>query len=135
MALAPAVFGQGQKTLGLAQEDSVIFARQGPCLFQLLQGTVNFGAACTQNGGEFALGQGQPQPWAGGKIVAVKLAQLLVRLNRELGLSVLLAEQQLSLIRRVADRFCLLYRGRNVAQGRVSELDDPLLAHWMASAR
>ena len=70
-----------------------------------------------------------------GQSFAVKLAQLLVRLNRELGLSVLLAEQQLSLIRRVADRFCLLYRGRNVAQGRVSELDDPLLAHWMASAR
>ncbi len=70
-----------------------------------------------------------------GQSFAVKLAQLLVRLNRELGLSVLLAEQQLSLIRRVADRFCLFYRGRNVAQGRVSELDDPLLAHWMASAR
>ncbi|MFT7885253.1 ABC transporter ATP-binding protein, partial [Salmonella enterica subsp. enterica serovar Enteritidis] len=46
-----------------------------------------------------------------GQSFAVKLAQLLVRLNRELGLSVLLAEQQLSLIRRVADRFCLLYRG------------------------
>jgi ABC-type branched-subunit amino acid transport system ATPase component len=70
-----------------------------------------------------------------GQSFTVKLAQLLVRLNRELGLSVLLAEQQLSLIRRVADRFCLLYRGRNVAQGRVSELDDPLIAHWMASAR
>lgn len=65
---------------------------------------------------------------------AVKLAQLLVRFNRELGLSVLLAEQHLSLIRRVADRFCLLYRGRNVAQGRVSELDDPLIAHWMGTA-
>jgi ABC-type multidrug transport system ATPase subunit len=44
------------------------------------------------------------------------------RLNRELGMTVLLAEQQLSFIRRVADRFCLLYRGRNVAQGHVNEL-------------
>lgn len=66
-----------------------------------------------------------------GQLFTVKLAQLLLRFNRELGLSVLLAEQHLSLIRRVADRFCLLYRGRNVAQGRVSELDDPLIAHWM----
>ncbi|MEB6379268.1 ATP-binding cassette domain-containing protein [Leclercia adecarboxylata] len=62
---------------------------------------------------------------------SARLAQLLLRLNLELGLSVLLAEQHLSLIRRVAERFCLLYRGRNVAQGRVSELDDPLIAHWM----
>ncbi|MFO3903357.1 ATP-binding cassette domain-containing protein [Enterobacter hormaechei] len=66
-----------------------------------------------------------------GQLFSLKLAQLLLRFNRELGLSVLLAEQHLSLIRRVADRFCLLYRGRNVAQGRVSELDDPLIAHWM----
>ncbi|MDU4268513.1 MAG: ATP-binding cassette domain-containing protein [Enterobacter hormaechei] len=54
------------------------------------------------------------------------------RLNRELGMTVLLAEQQLSFIRRVADRFCMLYRGRNVAQGHVNELDDDLIAHWMA---
>ena len=66
-----------------------------------------------------------------GQLFTLKLAQLLLRFNRELGLSVLLAEQHLSLIRRVADRFCLLYRGRNVAQGRVSELDNPLIAHWM----
>ena len=64
-------------------------------------------------------------------LFSIRLAQLLLRFNRELGLTVLLAEQHLSLIRRVAERFCLLYRGRNVAQGRVSELDDPLIAHWM----
>lgn len=63
---------------------------------------------------------------------ARRLGQLLVRLNRELGMTVLLAEQQLSFIRRVADRFCMLYRGRNVAQGHVNELDDDLIAHWMA---
>ena len=67
-----------------------------------------------------------------GHSVAQKLVQLLGRLNRELGMTVLLAEQQLSFIRRVADRFCLLYRGRNVAQGHVNELDDELIAHWMS---
>ena len=46
-------------------------------------------------------------------------------------MTVLLAEQQLSFIRRVADRFCMLYRGRNVAQGHVTELNDELIAHWM----
>ena len=67
-----------------------------------------------------------------GQGFAHKLAQLLVRLNRELGMTVLLAEQQLSFIRRVADRFCMLYRGRNVAQGHVNELNDELIAHWMS---
>ncbi|MBJ6385692.1 ATP-binding cassette domain-containing protein [Enterobacter cloacae] len=66
-----------------------------------------------------------------GQRFARRLGQLLVRLNRELGMTVLLAEQQLSFIRRVADRFCMLYRGRNVAQGHVNELDDDLIAHWM----
>lgn len=40
-----------------------------------------------------------------GHSFAQKLSQLLVRLNRELGMTVLLAEQQLSFIRRVAERF------------------------------
>lgn len=67
-----------------------------------------------------------------GHTFAHKLSQLLARLSRELGMTVLLAEQQLSFIRRVADRFCMLYRGRNVAQGHVNELDDELIAHWMS---
>ncbi|MEF3092019.1 ATP-binding cassette domain-containing protein [Raoultella sp. WB_B2P2-3] len=60
-----------------------------------------------------------------------KLGDLLVRLNRDIGLTVLLAEQHLPFIRRVADRFCLLHRGRSVAQGDVIQLDEPLLAQWM----
>ncbi|MNN58928.1 Energy-coupling factor transporter ATP-binding protein EcfA3 [compost metagenome] len=67
-----------------------------------------------------------------GGTFAIRLGQLLMRLSRELGMTVLLAEQQLSFIRRVADRFCVLYRGRNVAQGHVNELDDELIAHWMS---
>ncbi|MEH0886033.1 ATP-binding cassette domain-containing protein [Enterobacter sp. UNJFSC 003] len=70
--------------------------------------------------------------YGAGHSFAQKLGQLLVRLNRELGMTVLLAEQQLSFIRRVADRFCMLYRGRNVAQGHVNALDDELIAHWMS---
>lgn len=61
-----------------------------------------------------------------------RLGDFLLRLNRELGLTVLLAEQQLSFIRRVASRFCLLYQGRCVAQGQIDRLDSPLLAQFMA---
>jgi ABC-type branched-subunit amino acid transport system ATPase component len=60
-----------------------------------------------------------------------KLGNIIVRLNQDLGMTFLLAEQHLSFIRRVTDRFCLLHRGRNVAQGDVRQLDDGLLAHWM----
>ncbi|EMM5272670.1 ABC transporter ATP-binding protein [Klebsiella quasipneumoniae] len=60
-----------------------------------------------------------------------KLADLLLRLNRDIGLTVLLAEQHLPFIRRVADRFCVLHRGRNVAEGDIMALDEPLLAQWM----
>lgn len=67
-----------------------------------------------------------------GHSFARRLGLLLARLNRESGMTVLLAEQQLSFVRRVADRFCMLYRGRNVAQGHVNELDDELIAHWMS---
>lgn len=60
-----------------------------------------------------------------------KLGNLLVRLNQDFGMTILLAEQHLSFIRRVADRFYLLHRGRSVAQGSVMQLDDPLLSQWM----
>ena len=60
-----------------------------------------------------------------------KLADLLLRLNRDIGLTVLLAEQHLPFIRRVADRFCVLHRGRNVAEGDIMALDEPLLAQWI----
>jgi len=60
-----------------------------------------------------------------------KFGECLLRLNRDLGLTVLLAEQHLPFIRRVADKFCLLHRGRNVAQGNVSQLDTRLLEQFM----
>lgn len=60
-----------------------------------------------------------------------KLGNLIVRLNHDFGMTILLAEQQLSFIRRVADRFCLLHRGRNVAQGEVRQLDEQMLSHWL----
>ncbi|MGK9172357.1 ATP-binding cassette domain-containing protein [Yokenella regensburgei] len=60
-----------------------------------------------------------------------KLGNFIVRLNQDVGMTVLLAEQHLGFIRRVADRFCLLHRGRNVAQGDVSQLNEEVLSHWM----
>lgn len=57
---------------------------------------------------------------------------LLHRLNHEFGLTILLLEQRVSVIRRVADYFLLLHRGRNVAQGHVAELDETVVDKWLA---
>ncbi|MEW7314143.1 ATP-binding cassette domain-containing protein [Buttiauxella gaviniae] len=59
------------------------------------------------------------------------LGNIIRRLSRDFGLTILLVEQRLSFIRRVADRFCLLHRGRNVAQGNVALLDDKLVSSWI----
>ncbi|MDU5193139.1 MAG: ABC transporter ATP-binding protein, partial [Mixta calida] len=57
---------------------------------------------------------------------------LLHRLNHEFGLTILLLEQRVSFIRRVADYFLLLHHGRNVAQGHVAELDESVVDKWLA---
>lgn len=67
----------------------------------------------------------------GGQRFITEMGNLIRRLNRDFGLTILLVEQRLSFIRRVADKFCLLHKGRNVAQGNVSQLDDKLVAGWL----
>ncbi|PKH20976.1 ABC transporter ATP-binding protein [Enterobacterales bacterium CwR94] len=60
-----------------------------------------------------------------------EMGNIIDRLNRDYGMTVLLLEQRISLIRRVAHYFCVLHRGRNVAQGRVAQMDDAMLESWM----
>jgi urea transport system ATP-binding protein len=56
-----------------------------------------------------------------------EIGDLLLKLNKEEGLSVLLVEQKLPFARRVAEHFCILDRGRSVAKGKMSELDEELI--------
>ena len=60
-----------------------------------------------------------------------EIGDIILRLNREIGLSVLLVEQKLPFARKVADRFCILDRGRSVAAGEMSELDDRLVREYL----
>jgi len=60
-----------------------------------------------------------------------EIGDVIVRLNRELGLTVLLVEQKLPLARRVADRFCILDKGRAVAGGAMEELGDELVRRYL----
>ena len=62
-----------------------------------------------------------------------EMGNLIRRLNRDYGLTILLLEQHVSFIRRVADYFLLLHRGRNVAQGKVAMLDDVTVNKWLTA--
>jgi urea transport system ATP-binding protein len=59
--------------------------------------------------------------------IVAEIGDVLMRLNREEGLSVLLVEQKLPFARRVAQRFVMMDRGRTVASGDMAELGDDLV--------
>ncbi len=63
--------------------------------------------------------------------VVAEIGDIIRRLNREIGLTVLLVEQKLPFARKVGDTFCLLDRGRNVATGAMSELDESLIRAYL----
>ena len=60
-----------------------------------------------------------------------EIGDIIVKLNSELGLTVLLVEQKLPFARRVASDFCILEKGRNVAQGKIDELNDDLIDRYL----
>ena len=53
------------------------------------------------------------------------------RLNRERGMTVLLVEQKLPLARWVAQRFCIVDKGRAVATGAMADLNDGLVRQYL----
>jgi urea transport system ATP-binding protein len=63
--------------------------------------------------------------------IVSEIGDTIVRLNRESGITVLLVEQKLPLARRVADRFCVLDKGRAVATGAMRDLDDTLVRRYL----
>jgi urea transport system ATP-binding protein len=63
--------------------------------------------------------------------IVAEIGSIVRRLNREMGLTVLLVEQKLPFARKVADRFCLLDRGRAVAGGEMQELNETLIQQYL----
>jgi urea transport system ATP-binding protein len=53
-----------------------------------------------------------------------EIGDVILRLNKEMGVTVLLVEQKLPFARRVADRFFLMEKGRGVASGAMADLDE-----------
>jgi urea transport system ATP-binding protein len=59
-----------------------------------------------------------------------EIGDIILRLNKDEGLTVLLVEQKLPFARRVASEFCILANGRRVAAGEIGQLtDDVVRAH------
>lgn len=56
-----------------------------------------------------------------------EIGDIVLRLNKEEGLTVLLVEQKLPFARRVASEFCILSNGRRVASGEIGELTDEVV--------
>jgi urea transport system ATP-binding protein len=63
--------------------------------------------------------------------IVADIGNVVRRLNQEMGLTVLLVEQKLPFARKVADRFCLLDRGRAVASGEMPELNEELIQQYL----
>jgi len=60
-----------------------------------------------------------------------EIGDIIRKLNQDIGLTVLLVEQKLPFARRVADRFCILDRGRQVATGEMGSLNDDLVQKYL----
>ena len=63
--------------------------------------------------------------------IVQQIGDIITRLNKEMGITVLLVEQKLPFARRVGDYFCIMERGNNVAKGEMSELSDDLVQQFL----
>jgi urea transport system ATP-binding protein len=63
--------------------------------------------------------------------IVKEIGDIVGRLNREIGLTVILVEQKLPFARKVADRFLILDRGRLMATGAMDELSDGLVREYL----
>jgi urea transport system ATP-binding protein len=64
--------------------------------------------------------------------IVEEIENVIIRLNRDIGLTVVLVEQNVSFVRRAAHRFAMMEKGRVVAAGDIGELSDALVHRHMA---
>jgi urea transport system ATP-binding protein len=61
-----------------------------------------------------------------------EIGDIILRLNRETGVTILLVEQKLPFARRVASDFCILQKGRCVAGGPIGDLRDDVIHEYLS---
>ncbi len=64
--------------------------------------------------------------------IVEQIEEVIVRLNREHGITIVLVEQNVAFARRASRRFVLMEKGRVAASGSVAELTDDLVHRHMA---
>jgi urea transport system ATP-binding protein len=64
--------------------------------------------------------------------IVEEIEKIIIRLNREIGLTVILVEQNVSFARQAAHRFAMMEKGRVVASGDIKDLSDALVHRHMA---
>ena len=60
-----------------------------------------------------------------------QIGDIITYLNKEKGITILLVEQKLPFARRVAQNFCILDKGRNVAADLIENLDDKIVKEYL----
>ena len=60
-----------------------------------------------------------------------EIGNIIIRLNQEKGLTILLVEQKLPFARRVAQNFCILDKGRNVATDAMENLGEEIISSYL----
>jgi urea transport system ATP-binding protein len=64
--------------------------------------------------------------------IVEEIENVIIRLNRDLGLTVILVEQNVGFVRRAAHRFAMMEKGRVVMSGEIGELTDAMVQRHMA---
>lgn len=63
--------------------------------------------------------------------IVAEIGDIIRKLNKEIGLTVLLVEQKLPFVRRTSDQFVIMDRGKAVAKGDLSELSEELVQEYL----
>lgn len=63
--------------------------------------------------------------------IVAEIGEIITRLQKELGMTILLVEQKLKFVRSVADRFVILDRGRCMVSGTIDKLDENLIREYL----
>ena len=64
--------------------------------------------------------------------IVEEIEAVIIRLNRELGLTIVLVEQNVAFARQASHRFAMMEKGRVVVSGAISQLSDELVHRHMA---
>ena len=64
--------------------------------------------------------------------IVEEIEDVIIRLNRDIGLTVILVEQNVSFVRRAAHRFAMMEKGRVVEAGEIGDLSDAMVHRHMA---